>query len=285
MVSNSDVPTNSELLQSEQDPVKDSSPQPPDENTPTIRISGEDHEGSAQPGTIESIATESNIVQEVTVTDLNDDEFGGFVSVTNTIPDSKPESEPSPGFSQENDATTKLDDTSSAIGDSQQSSIRHDKVVDSKIDGTAESQTDQPKKVISQDTHQRMGPEHSDGDTSIGQKQSPFRGAKDPIKQSNIISVVNRISPKSTGRDKTGKKKSKKEVAKEKSKKGHGKTEPVVDDNLSETSYQPDTDLSRSKASRKINGNLNIVSFLGVLCLSVPFSTFSRAGTLYFHDH
>lgn len=54
----------------------------------------------------------------------------------------------------------------------------------------------------------------------------------------------------------SGKKVSKKEYQKS-TRKGRSKTEPsdkFIDDNQSEMSYQPDTDLSRSRASRKANG-------------------------------
>lgn len=56
--------------------------------------------------------------------------------------------------------------------------------------------------------------------------------------------------------ERTGRKVSRKEAQrnKEKAKKSKESADKFIDDNQSEMSYQPDTDLSRSKASKKVNG-------------------------------
>ena len=61
----------------------------------------------------------------------------------------------------------------------------------------------------------------------------------------------------------------------------------TIDDNQSEVSYQPDTDLSRSKASKKVvSGKPSCICIrCDDLFYSFPYSSFPRAGPLPSHDH
>ena len=101
-------------------------------------------------------------------------------------------------------------------------------------------------------------------ENSIVSYQSSLVDIKEPVRLPNEIPKVDRLTEKNSGKTGVNKGKAEKKVAgkeRTKRKKGRGKTETVdkIDDNQSEVSYQPDTDLSRSKASRKVYSKLLLV--------------------------
>lgn len=246
IVSTTELPVSSEQLVSEQGEVRALSPGVLEESVQTpveIKIEGE-------------VIPEASAVEHenVSTVDLEDSEFGSFVSISNTNPTpgtvqtSATEHEQSAAdtLPQVNDSSAKPE-AMRQMDSSQEQSVSgpHTKVEESLVTSTGHA-TSSPISATSEQTIPSVlgNNTHTDGHTP-----SPAKGDK-----KSKSPVVDRLSLKKNtkAKEKQGKKVSKKESQK-KAKKSKAKTE-YIDDNQSEMSYQPDTDLSRSKTAKKING-------------------------------
>ena len=255
IVSNSEQP---DQLVSEQSEVRAHSPSMLEESLQTpveIKIESEE--------TPMGTTTES-----LTVADLEDSEFGGFISISNgnpnpdTIQATATEHEQSTVLPQVIDSSIKSEHSGvlSHVDDSQEQPVPGTHASLENIDEHLATSIDHPRSATEALSNSPVGVEsehtippglgnntHTDGYTPSPSPVKGDRKAKSP--------VIDRLSLKKTKtREKPGKKVSKKESQK-KTKKSRNKTE-YIDDNQSEISYQPDTDLSRSRTAKKINGKL-----------------------------
>ena len=274
VISNSEQPPTSDLLVSDSGMVRSSSPIGPEDRLknwpPVVETAGDD----SQPGTVEGVSDaqrgdiDVNAGEGVTVAEVNDEEFGQFISVSNV--DSRAASDqPGPQV----DSTQPSDETHVTGSDHEVGGVmQHDTKPEADAPAAPEvtgtPQVEDSAVQISSLSESTVMPAdssvHPEGknnignstDTSLLSNQSPLKGIRDAGKASNQISEVDRLSLKKNAVkvvSRTGKKMPKNQKSKEKGRKSRGKAEAVVDDNQSEVSYQPDTDLSRSKASKKVN--------------------------------
>lgn len=228
VISNSEHPI--ETLSSE---VRTSSPIIQDENTPIAQIKVENVDEPV-------INSESNLDAGLTVTDLQDEEFGNFVSISNEKPESNVVDTTG---SRQTEQIAQKQELEEINGNSNDPALLSTNT-DHRLEQSAEEATDSSNKDKGENP-----PEVLD--------QSTFKDTQEPGKLGNSSPVVDHIHLKGTGKVSTSKeKKQTKKERKEKAKKSRSKADHAIDDNQSEISYQPDTDLSRSKASKKVNGML-----------------------------
>ena len=249
IISNSEQPVSNELLVSEQGEPVDS-PAVSGEPTPPVQIRVQDPENSTRLST-------PNREVVVNVADIESGELEGFVSVASKTPPEKsvmsngvPDevntldgTAPPPQQSQDHEQTSKAESTS--VGHGRPDEARLSPVSD--VDSSLQL--------------------NSIGSSALESSltETPPRAVHETGKMSSHTSGINKLALKknvaSGGKERTGKKGGKKE-ARKKEKKNRNKAETAdknVDDNQSELSYQPDTDLSRSKASKKVNSKLDII--------------------------
>ena len=228
------------------------------EDSPQFKKSEEMIHSAVQIGNVDS-----NFTEGVIVTDLEDEEIGNFVSISGIGQDSMT------GTSQVNHSVIKPDGNTTKESSGQV----HQNVVICKQEEKSNNPSSNPTSFtfLSPGLNEvaencSFGPElnvtgGSVDEGSVTSDQSQTKGAKESYKVTTKSPIVERLSLKNQGKaSKGGKKITKKEKNKEKIKKNRDKVEAhdrIIDDNHSEVSYQPDTDLSRSKASKKINGKNN----------------------------
>lgn len=268
VISNSEQPPISDLLVSDTSMVRSSSPTEPDDrlkNLPPVIVPTGD---GSQPSTVEGVAevqrSDNNAGEGIAVAEVNDEEFGQLISVSTVSSDSRTAGA-QVGSIQPSDETqvTGQEDgviqhNTKAEADTSESSHP------AALGVTGRPQVENPPDQISSlsestvmPADSSVHPEWKDNignsvDGSLLSNQSPLKGVRDG-KASNRSPEVDKLSLKKKAASKTGKKMSKNQKSKEKGRKSRGKAEAVIDDNQSEISYQPDTDLSRSKASKKVN--------------------------------
>lgn len=182
--------------------------------------------------------------EEIAVKGLEDEEFGEFVSISKMDPDPVVASDQSVVLTGTQESEEKLVTDSSPV------------IAEPVVESTDHS----------------LPSEVGNNNIATPVKESPVlpvpssvKSSKEAEKVPHQSPVVDRLSLKKgatktgAGKERTGKRVTKKEShkAKEKTKKKRSKLEAAdktIDDNQSEVSYQPDTDLSRSKVSKKVNG-------------------------------
>ena len=216
----------------------------------------------------EEIHIEANSVNQESLiaADMEDSEFGSFVSISNTNPDTTEIAsiDQQSELPQANDLATKSEHAE-VLGQTDAFSLSQEQNDSSGHTNTEKLNDGTPNTVVPPDQPVSAVPS---GVPAVDSEHplppelesitvdSPVKG----VKKINKNPVVDRLSLKKTAtkttanKEKTGKKVTKKESHK-KTKKTKNKAE-YVDDNQSELSYQPDTDLSRSKASKRVNGKL-----------------------------
>ncbi len=250
---------------------------------------------------MQSEETPTAVDQEsLTVADLEDSEFGSFVSISNINPN--PDTEQSTALPQVNDSSIKSEhsevlnqtDDLSLPQEQSISGVHSDMEKADTTDGISTIVVDYPSltevpsdsPVVVVESGHALPPELGNNTVDgYNPSLSPLKGGRKASKSPVVdkLSLKKSVTKTGTTKEKTGKKVSKKESQK-KAKKNRSKTENI-DDNQSEISYQPDTDLSRSKASKKVNGKLPTCNYITLLLLS-PFSfgcslcsSLSRTGT------
>ena len=194
---------------------------------------------------LEQSSMEHKLGDGVIVEDLDDQKFGGFVSLSNAEPGAADQLQKDFSMSPAKDATDKLltpkDESSSSRHNAETENHQKDS------EGQSESSlTGDTKQIVHSLVH-----EVKDG-AEQEQPNSPSvtRGKKNlKVDKLNEKKGKNKVKSGS----KTGKRVSNKEAHKRSKTDIHDRG---MDDNQSELSYQPDMDLSKSKASKKINGGL-----------------------------
>jgi hypothetical protein len=206
----------------------------------------------------------------ITITEVNDKEIGVFISVSSVGYDSgntqlKVQEDGVHGNEAGQGGTSQ---NTSGVGDTVQEDTRAKVDTSNQVAGTPDSSnqvagTPDPSDQVAGTLDQVSSlsesttvPANNDIDSSVPSGQL-LTGVKDVGVVPNQSPEVDRLSVKKDsvkmGASRTGKKVPKNQQGKDKQKKSRRKAEAVVDDNQSEISYQPDTDLSRSKASKKVN--------------------------------
>lgn len=218
------------------------------QTTPPVQINVENADANTSLNSVEASAK-----QEVTVTDMEDEEFGSFVTVSHIQVESKTLSEQPVTITvamPENESTKKPDDSGNN-GHSELLDGTNIQGTDSKPDGKEVSSVDYS---FTPELRNNVG-------KSVPLGQSPVKGVWELRKGSPGMAQKKSLVKTGSTKEKTGKR-----VVKKDSKRGRDKTRKAqirtehmdrsIDDNQSELSYQPDTDLSRSKASKKVNSKL-----------------------------
>ena len=192
----------------------------------------------------------------VTAVEVEDEEFGKFVSISNDSSESKIPGDVSlttsvtttveAGTPTESDSTTAEPGGTTAEPDPSTQHQNHS--TGEEYDGSTNIHPASSAALALSDSNVLRSSSPAAVETEHVEYRNNLvtRSTRNAISQSPEISLK-----KKTGR--TGKKVVKKDAQrnKEKAKKS---AEKFIDDNQSEMSYQPDTDLSRSKASKKVNG-------------------------------
>lgn len=264
------------------------------QNTPPVETSGVIDDQHIDASTGEEVTdaqrgdVDASAGEGVTVAEVDDDEFGQFISVSNISSDSR--TAPKQPEAQEGNKLLEAqegngaqdDDTVVEDGDQQHVVLtasdavqRDTSDIRAEADTSESTHVDHPAAVQQQVGRQQAPDQVSSNSESIVMpadsslhpgwrnnignsvlsNQSPLRGVRDAGKASNQSPEVDRLSLRKgavKAGSRTGRKMPKNQKSKEKARKSRSKTE-TVDDNQSEVSYQPDTDLSRSKASKKVN--------------------------------
>lgn len=193
---------------------------------------------------LEQSDVEARLTDGVVVADIDDEEFGGFVSVSNGALN------PDPNQSQQNKSVVEVEDTTDEkLNQINEGSLSLDRAETESHVVESESRTETEEKAAIQ----QKPPEINVVDVSLdGTEQVQTKDVKDPgsTKASKSPKVEKLNQRKGKIRVKGSRKFGRKDGDKEKGKRGKV---DVQDDNHSELSYQPDTDLSRSKASKKVN--------------------------------
>lgn len=232
-------------------PIESQQTTPPEsqQTTPPVQINVENADANTSLNSVEASAK-----QEVTVTDMEDEEFGSFVTVSHIQVESKTLSEQPVTITvatPENESTKKPDDSGNN-GHSELLDGTNIQGTDSKPDGKEVSSVDYS---FTPELRNNVGKS-----VPLGQSP-PVKGVWELRKGSPGMAQKKSLVKTGSTKEKTGKK-----VVKKDSKRGRDKTRKAqirtehmdrsIDDNQSELSYQPDTDLSRSKASKKVNSKL-----------------------------
>lgn len=240
--------------------ARSSSPIVPDEtlkNAPQVQI--DEETVGAELGGVDASTGEG-----VTVAEMEDEDFGQFVSISNISSDSRTE-QPVSQDAAEQDTITEPDTSGSNLHTAQQQSASKRQwdstdtnVTPYQVSSLSESAVMPADSFMHPDLRNNVAV-----DSPVLSSQSPLKGVREGGKAVNQSPEVDRLSlkknaVKTTG-SRTDKKQSKNQRNKLKTKKSRSKAEAMDnDDNQSEMSYQPDTDLSRSKAARKVNGKFHI---------------------------
>lgn len=230
----------------QQNPDSEAAQEPPS-ITPTDVVPNESElPVIVMPSGVEQNHTEPSLADGVAVADLDDQEFGGSASRQGAVADQSKES---------SESVIKVDDTT-----------------DEKL--LRKSEDSPSQQHVEAESHLEDSENHMETPLSETKKMVPpatpeISVTLDDIKhiqrkdvKSPGVPPLNSVSPKVEKLDeKKGKTRGKggrkfgRKASKERNKRSKTDVhDRGTDDNQSEMSYQPDTDLSRSKASRKING-------------------------------
>ena len=231
IISNSELPVSSELLVSEEHGETAS----PAEPVPPVVIKVE----NSTNGTHVNPTLDVHTGEEIAVEEVVDEEFGSFVAVSNVTADPKelPNQSVVPPMetvsSEYSELVEKRNNIAVVTQTAPQGDDHHSPEVVRSNDVTVVPQ----EHSLASTPEQRNRTGHS-----VEKNQTPPQRHSKPANQTDKLALK---------KNRTGKKVGKKESQRKKRPKSKAE---VIDDNQSEISYQPDTDLSRSKASKKING-------------------------------